>query len=144
MQKINFCSYLGKRTKKGHFILFFEKFFIWFSKQQSEKRIMMILNFPSQILCLAKFWVLCYYPKCSRPILSNISRIIRGIKLFFFVSRKSTGLGLTWLGLARLIQNYTSEMYSKDSYGQAFFAYWTPINRGSYKITVICCLSLFR
>lgn len=29
-------------------------------------------------------------------------------------------------------------IYSVDRYGPDFFVYWTPVNRGSYEITVIC------
>ena len=54
------------------------------------------------------------------------------------MSHKSAGLGLAWLGMARLIQNYTPKIYSKERYGQIFFVYWIPIKRGSCEIDVNC------
>lgn len=36
--------------------------------------------------------------------------------------------------MARLIQSFTQEIYSKDSYGQVSFAYEAPINRRLYEI----------
>ena len=63
---------------------------------------------------------------------SNIWRISRGIKMNFFESYKSTGLGLAWLGIARSIQKYRWEIYLKDRYGQVSFVSWIPINGGSY------------
>ena len=52
------------------------------------------------------------------------------------MSHKSTGLSLAWLGMARSIQNFTSNIYSKGRYGQFSFVYWIPVNRGSSRFNI--------
>ena len=42
---------------------------------------------------------------------------------FLYVSHKSPGLGLEWLGKARSIENYKSEIYSKSRDGQVSCGY---------------------
>ena len=71
---------------------------------------------------------------------SSISRMASGMKYIFCnFCEKSTDLSLTWLGMPRLIQNYTWGIhYSKDKYGQVSFWYLTSVNRESYKFTDVC------
>ena len=134
-------SYIILTSKKWqpNFSKVFRKFVILFSLKLSERRIIVILDFSFQIPCLAKLQFLSYCPKCSVVIrFWRIPEILvshESVELwrwfFLQVSHKSTGLGPTWLGMVRLIQNYTSETHSEDGYGQNSFVYWTPINRGS-------------
>ena len=58
---------------------------------------------------------------------------------FLYVSHKSPGLGLEWLGKARSIENYKSEIYSKNRYGQVSCGYLIcETETESYEITDLC------
>ena len=54
------------------------------------------------------------------------------------MSHKTIEIGLSWLGINKSIQNYASEISSKDRYGQVSFVYWILVNRGFSEITVVC------
>ena len=51
------------------------------------------------------------------------------------MSQKSIGLGLTWIEMLGLIQNYKSKIYPKERYGQVSLIYWPTVNRESYEFT---------
>ena len=120
----------SKGSKIGHFEWFLESFVIFFSSKQSQRRIIVICDFPFQISCQTKFQVLIRCPKCSwdqtveNSWNSNISRISR-VWTWSFVSESQ--IHWSWSGMARYI----------DKYGQVSSIYWIPLNRESYEIIVV-------
>ena len=125
MQKIHFCSYLGKEGQRRHFILFLQIFNFCFYNTELLIPNSMSSKILSQMSSHPK-WVIVQNnlgrSDCERFLKVWYLKNHHRDKNDFLVSQKSTGLVLTWLSLARLVQNYTSEIYSKYNYGQLSFA----------------------
>ena len=122
LYKIHFCSYLDKKSPKMAHFVFLYNFNIWFPWKLSGRSIIVILDYPFQIIRLGKFWFLNYRPRYSRLIRlhdswkSNISQIS-------YKSSKLVGLDRTWLKMTKVIQN--DQQYIKEiRNSQAFFVYW--------------------
>ena len=64
--------------------------------------------------------------------------MISKMKCFLYVSNKLIGLSLKRMDMDEVLQNDKSEIYSEEKYGPASVAYWTPIKRVFYEITVVC------
>ena len=130
MQKIYFCSYFGKKEQKiGHSVFFSENFVIWFSPHskfhvwknpRSNVIAQYALNLSNCRIPLSQKWVEVW-------------------NWFFYGSKKLIGLGLTWLFIHKLPQNYKPGICLKDRYAWVSFVYWIPINRGSRDH---CCLPI--
>ena len=82
----------------------------------------MIVDFPSQISWLAKFWVLNLCPRCFQLFRlqdswkSNISRMSWGIVNFLYLNNRSIRLGLTRLCMLKVLRNYKSGIHSGERY----------------------------
>ena len=69
LSKIHFCTNLGKKGPKiGYFDFFFENSVIFSKKTIQIEISFIILDFPSETPCLAKFLFLNYCPQCSLPV----------------------------------------------------------------------------
>ena len=75
------------------FCIFFFNFVIWFSWEQPGRTIIVLLDFPFQILCLVNFQLLSYCPRCSCQIRLHDSWESK-ISQMSCESRKWVGLGL--------------------------------------------------
>ena len=84
--EIHFCPNLAKKGPKIGYFAFFENAVISFSKKGCKMKGLLILEFPSQTPCLAKFLFWSYCPKQIRlqdSLKCNISNKNWGIKLIF-------------------------------------------------------------
>ena len=61
---------------------------------------------------------------------------------FLYVSNKSIRLGLTLLHIPKIIQNYKSEIYLNDRYGQVSIVCWIPQTMGPMRSLLSVHLSL--
>ena len=132
MQKIYFCSDFGKKEQKiGHSVFLSEYFVIWFSPHS---KFHVWKNSRSNVIAQNALNL----SNCRIPESPLSQKWVEVWTWFLNGSKKLIGLGLTWLFIHKLPQNYKPGICLKDRYARVSFVYWTPINRGSFEIIVVC------
>ena len=128
LTEISFLHVLGvKGLQNRAFVFFLEYFIVSFSWKQSKWRMIVIVDFPSQISWLATFWVLNLCPRCFQLFRlqdswkSNISRMSWGIVDFLYLNNISIRLGLTRLCMPKVLRNYKSGIHSGEIYKLHYF-----------------------
>ena len=115
LQKIHYCSYLGKRAKIWYFILFLKKFFSWLSwKVWKDNYYDTWLSIPNsmsgKILGLELLSKILSIDEILKDFWTpNISRISREIKLIFCESQ----INWPWSDMDRPVQ-IISKLYIKN------------------------------